>query len=593
MKKLALLLVMLAVATNALAVNVKDRGVKGDGKTDDTAAVQAVLDSSATEVYFPDGTYLLGSLKIPGDMTIRFAPKAIYKINPVNLPHDPKKPKDKRLIILGGDRITLDGLNFDFMTSEGKELDVEDVKVLIRGDGVSHLRVTRLRAIRKTLAGMPGSHPFLKEKGFNAGFLERKMRVIELENCRDIEVDRCEIARVACLLITKFCENVSVHENRAQWSAAITRFDFSRGLRHYANWSRNVVFQCVWWGGNPNDHLKHVPKNTSNIVRHDLKPGDEGFHIQTAGVYDVSVQNNYAEYGVTLAWGAKARNVIMSGNTALYMDDMAYDSEGDENVVIANNISINSSVAGIGCYFWTDKVQITGNLIMTLDQGDDRYKGYFIRLHSGGKMGPDQVGTGKAFISGNLFVSEVRNKKHQGDTLNRMIQIEDCRDVTISGNKFVNGWIRTAPWCRSGKVTIMNNEFDNSIAGNGPAIRLDAKGLEGIVRNNIIRKNAAEDKPLFKDAAIHILADPDKQMIVEGNLIDGWRNSISCKPKNPAGKQSRYIIRNNTISGSIDFLGLEEQFRKHDLGNLNPKTLRPVKVKYIPEKNFKDEEYKM
>ena len=41
------------------------------------------------------------------------------------------------------------------------------------------------------------------------------------------------------------------------------------------------------------------------MVHRDLKPGDGGYHKDTAGVYDVSVQNNYAECGVTLAWVPK------------------------------------------------------------------------------------------------------------------------------------------------------------------------------------------------------------------------------------------------------------------------------------------------
>ena len=276
---------------------------------------------------------------------------------------------------------------------------------------------------------------------------------------------------------------------------------------------------------------------------------------------------------------------------------MAYDCEGDGNIVISNNISVNSRIAGIGCFFWADKMQITGNLIMVLDEGDDRYKGHFLRMHwwlppsqadPGKAMASGHLfGTGKAFVSGNLFVSEVGGKKCAGDTLNRMIQIEDCRDITISGNKFVNGWIRTLPQKTSRKVTIVNNEFDNRIAGNGPAIRIDSKGTEAVIRNNIIRKTAAETDPGYKDAAIHLLADPDKQIIVEGNIIDGWRHAISCAPKNPDGKPSRYIIRNNTISGSMDFLGQPEQFRKHDAGNLNPRTLRPVTVKHIPGKELK------
>jgi hypothetical protein len=43
------------------AVNARDRGVAGDGTTDDTAAIQALLDDAAVAaVYFPAGTYRIG-----------------------------------------------------------------------------------------------------------------------------------------------------------------------------------------------------------------------------------------------------------------------------------------------------------------------------------------------------------------------------------------------------------------------------------------------------------------------------------------------------------------------------------------------------
>lgn len=42
-------------------VSVKDFGAKGDGTTDDTAAIQAALNSGAKRVIFPAGTYLIGS----------------------------------------------------------------------------------------------------------------------------------------------------------------------------------------------------------------------------------------------------------------------------------------------------------------------------------------------------------------------------------------------------------------------------------------------------------------------------------------------------------------------------------------------------
>lgn len=45
------------VAAQSVAVSVLEFGAKGDGKTDDTAAVQAAFDSPHPRVYFPPGTY--------------------------------------------------------------------------------------------------------------------------------------------------------------------------------------------------------------------------------------------------------------------------------------------------------------------------------------------------------------------------------------------------------------------------------------------------------------------------------------------------------------------------------------------------------
>jgi hypothetical protein len=61
-----------AVRKSDLPVNVKDRGVKGDGTTDDTAAIQAVLsDATVNNVYFPPGTYLADGLTVTGKTGFR------------------------------------------------------------------------------------------------------------------------------------------------------------------------------------------------------------------------------------------------------------------------------------------------------------------------------------------------------------------------------------------------------------------------------------------------------------------------------------------------------------------------------------------
>ncbi|KAL1862888.1 hypothetical protein VTK73DRAFT_6581 [Phialemonium thermophilum] len=54
-------------------VSVKSKGAKGDGKTDDTAAIQAVLDSATADqvVYFDHGAYLVtDTIKVPKNIKI-------------------------------------------------------------------------------------------------------------------------------------------------------------------------------------------------------------------------------------------------------------------------------------------------------------------------------------------------------------------------------------------------------------------------------------------------------------------------------------------------------------------------------------------
>ena len=52
--------------------NVKTYGAVGDGVTDDTAAIQAALNSGATTVYVPEGTYLVkdATNTIAGDVLV-------------------------------------------------------------------------------------------------------------------------------------------------------------------------------------------------------------------------------------------------------------------------------------------------------------------------------------------------------------------------------------------------------------------------------------------------------------------------------------------------------------------------------------------
>jgi len=81
--------------SSSLVVNVKDKGATGDGKTDDTAAIQAAIDQVAGTggtVLVPDGVYMIDAAGKPGlslkdDMTLKLDDGATLKA----IPNDQKK----------------------------------------------------------------------------------------------------------------------------------------------------------------------------------------------------------------------------------------------------------------------------------------------------------------------------------------------------------------------------------------------------------------------------------------------------------------------------------------------------------------------
>jgi polygalacturonase len=71
-------------------VNVKDTGAKGDGKADDTAAIQKAINGVAGTggtVYVPNGVYMVRAtgkktLHLGSKMTLKLADRAILKVIP-------------------------------------------------------------------------------------------------------------------------------------------------------------------------------------------------------------------------------------------------------------------------------------------------------------------------------------------------------------------------------------------------------------------------------------------------------------------------------------------------------------------------------
>ena len=83
----AILAALSALADDVLAAgfdrrqDVQKYGARGDGVTDDTAAIQRAIDAGGT-VWFPAGTYLIGSIYLKSNGGLLLADGAILKAHP-------------------------------------------------------------------------------------------------------------------------------------------------------------------------------------------------------------------------------------------------------------------------------------------------------------------------------------------------------------------------------------------------------------------------------------------------------------------------------------------------------------------------------
>ena len=83
------------VPVSSRVLNVKDKGARGDGRTDDTAAIQAAINNVAGTggtVFVPDGTYMVEAngktrLFLGRDMTLKLSKGATLKAIPTNAKH--------------------------------------------------------------------------------------------------------------------------------------------------------------------------------------------------------------------------------------------------------------------------------------------------------------------------------------------------------------------------------------------------------------------------------------------------------------------------------------------------------------------------
>jgi len=595
-----LVVVLGACLTAAAAVDVHAVGLKGDGETNDTAALRKAIAGGGQELYFPAGSYRLGSLEVPADTTLRFSPRARIVIEPTEIRIlDDILPKSelRPWLILTGDGIVLEGLDttglFEAKLARGKKT-LQAVNLLIYAKDVADLRFTGLRATYSVDYGRGN---------------KLAPTVAFLQGCSDVALTDSHFENIMHGIETVGCRNVSVHGNRAVRCNTITTFRNSEGLRHYDNWSRNVVYQCVFRGGSPDPSRKapQVPLGSSATAIRGIDPQDPNYSPHVAGAYDIQISRNYAEYGRTLAWGNKGRQVIFDGNVCRFTTDYAYGVEGCENVTFANNIAINCRSVGIMTMYWGDRVVITGNQVIVRDEpyvqeysafsSQNQYWGGLLRFHHGPTTKEDneagsRYGAGKVIVSGNLLVNELPDQV-------RGINIEGGRDVLISGNRIVNGMVRKNG---AGSVSIIGNEFTSNMPVEHRMAAFGSGAERVIIKDNVMRfaggtsqalaarevtvSNEDEAEPVKADEKLPIPAPAITctgetksltMMLVEGNIIQGWLGdaiqlNAPARETGPVG----FVVRGNSVEGAIRITGLPESYRSVTANNLNLKLFEPV-----------------
>ncbi|RRJ95399.1 right-handed parallel beta-helix repeat-containing protein [Opitutaceae bacterium TAV4] len=572
---------------------------------DNTAAFQAALNRAGdasdkktdARLHVPPGEWRTGTLRIPANITLTFDPKARL------IPIPEKITDDKTLIVVTGDRVRIEGLHHDFAWNGATER-TTPVQKLIHADGVNDLIVTGAhvensdprkllplaeRARKGRFFNPDGSKKYTHLGSYN------NQRLLVATNSRNVVLENSTGSRLHAMLAAINCANVTARGNRMITGNNLSSFSMgTENFRHHDNWSRDVKYQVSWFGGSPDPSRKapEVPLGSATKAYRDIKPDAPGWNKHTSGSFDVLIQNNYAEYGNTLAWGNKGRQVVIDGNIARFISDYAYGTEGGENLIFSNNISINSTAGGIVSMYWGEKLLITGNQIIVRHEPWDaefswwdspaKYLGPFIRLHHGPANKEDRYGAGSVHIDGNLFVSELTERS-------TAITIQRGRDITISGNKFINGRIDKVD---QGRLTVMGNEFVSRLPFEDLILNVKGRADTVLVKDNILRREApietdaadttaaearktaeaqaipyllftdeddkakatgTETATIVKGDSPAIVLNPNNTLFafVQGNFIYGWKDALSVQSAKTNRAPLSLIVTGNTTDGNL------------------------------------------
>lgn len=519
--------------------------IEADTTSDSSAVLQARLDKGEHILTLPAGITRVTRLVLPENTTLRGEPGATLLLDTAGKPEQP-------IVEIAGNNVTLERLSLRIHPRTLLENLTGKRFSLIKGNGIKNFRLFEInyensaehyRLMRSSAEEIIADRPSPLSR-----IKLRRWPLVELVDCTDIEVADSYFKNFCSVVQATQCTRVSFHDN-VGINGLHNAMRFYNGSDYFLFFNNNfshVKHPMVWDGGDcaPQNPLKPGGPEAARTVVRSMKLGDPDYASHMTGAYEVICYGNYGEYGKTLAWGRKGRRVIVTGNSARYTYDLAFDAEGCEEVIFSNNLAMNSKAGAFGVFYYNNSTSITGNLVITEPKGDEIYQGQFARLHAA-----HGVSSKRTVISGNLFVNKLAEP--------RFLRVDLAHDLLISGNSFINGGIKTSRYTAGGSVTVLGNSFVSDLA-NSEALVQAERGLAGFTfsHNNLVYRGKESGTIPALDLNLSPIKEEERAgealfRQVDGNTFRGWAVPVKVSGK---GQESMpMVFFNNLYQGKPEF----------------------------------------
>ena len=282
---IALMALPLASAS-ALTVSIADRGAVADGKTMNTAAIQAAVDACVSggggTVVVPAGVWLTGSIQLKSNVTLQLENGAVLKGSPKLADYPPNGFKHPEL---GETRCLLWAIG--------------QHNVTISGDGTIELADTPFFAWDRLRTGLPPEDDAkLTEWQRNqcvVTALDRPTQPIFFHECRHVRMEGVTVTHSPCwTLVFSCCNDVLLHRVRVDNNLQIPNDD---GV-HLTGSSNIIISDCFITAGddaiavsaitNPNSPCENITVTNCILTS---RSAAIRFGYRAAKVRNVTVSN--------------------------------------------------------------------------------------------------------------------------------------------------------------------------------------------------------------------------------------------------------------------------------------------------------------